>query len=430
MPDYKKKKVNRFGVHTSAKKRRAPAKDGHDEIKMSHSRKPIKEETETDRFRVVKGKKLEKKHHIRIAAAVLVFFATVYGILTWLLPVSLPENIGNTVRTFGSGEYPIELSGSETVSSDMRNGYYYTLTDTSLYAFSNGGKQIYKKLHGYSAPVLKTSETRALVFDQGGGSLAVYNLSRKVNSIGDESVHIITAAISRSGVYAVAAKTDNYASTVTVYDRNGKEIYVWNSAKDTVNSIAVSPSGKKLAVSTVNASAGSCVAKVMVFTFDSADPTVSFDISDAPVYSLENLGKGFMVLTSKGGSFVDWSKYRKNDITNESELDMFRRGSGAAVMVFNRSSDKSDNKVILVSQKGEKQTEFDFKGVISDIEYTGGHIYVISDTAVYSYSKKGELLQSGECDYGCKRFAVIGTDKLAVMIDNRITTAVLQKEEK
>ena len=137
-----------------------------------------------------------------------------------------------------------------------------------------------------------------------------------------------------------------------------------------------------------------------------------------------------MVLTSEGGSFVDWSKYRKSDIKNESEMDMFRRGNGAAVMVFNRSSDRSDNKVLLVSQNGEKQTEFGFKGVISDIEYSGGHIYIISDTAVYSYSKKGELLQSGECDYGCKRFAVISADKLAVMIDNRITTSVLQKEEK
>lgn len=430
MPDYKKKKVSRFGgVRPQANKKvkRTQTTAETESIKMRPSRAPVQEPAEN--LRVVKGKKLEKQRRIRITLASLAVLVAAFFVLNALLPVGLIENISNTIHTFGSGSYPVELSGSETVSAEMRGGYYYTLTDTSLYAFSNGGKQIYKELHGYSSPVLKTSETRALIFDQGGGSLAVYNLSRKTSYISDESVHIITAAISRSGAYAVATKSDAYASTVTVYDKNGKVMYAWNSAKDIVNSVAVSPSGKKLAVATVNASGGSCVARVSVFNFDSADPAVSFEISDAPVYSLENSGDGFLILTSGGAVFVDWLKYQKTDIQSELQLDMFRRGGNGSLLVFNRSNDKSDNTVTVLSSKGEKQAEISINGTISDIEYRGGHIYVISDTSVYAYNKKGELLQSGECEYGCKRFAVISDDELAVMTDNRITTVKITKGE-
>ncbi len=428
MPDYKKKKVSRFGFDMK-KPNKPKKKKGDEDIVMKSQGKKAEPKAEPSRFRVVKGKREERRRRMTVTVAVIAVILVGCLLAHLILPVGLPENIVNSVHKIGSGSFPVELSGGETVTAEGRSGVFYTLTDTSVTAVTNSGKQVYNILHGYSNPVLKTSETRALVFDQGAGKLAVYNLNRKVCSFEDEDESIITAAISRDGVYAIATRAENYASTVTVYSKRGEKLYSWSSAKDTVNSVVISPSGKKIAVSTVFSGGGSGSSRVMIFSFDSADSIASFELSSDFVYSLEAMGKGFCILTKQNCSFVDWSKHRKVDIKSELELDMFRRHSGGAVLVFNRSSDKSDNTVMLISKNGEKLSEFNFKGIISDIEYDGGHIYCISDTAVLRYSKTGELLQTGSCEYGCKRLAVLSKNKVAVITDSSITRVELTEEE-
>ncbi len=427
MPDYKKKKVTRFGFDSKKpKKRRGKSQEENITMTPSKGRYSTKKQSN---LKVVKGNKKARRRRSRGfwgAAAVITVVAVVASAV---LPVGLAENLTNAICKIGSGGFPAELSGGELISADARSGVFYTLTDTSLLAFSNGGKRIFDIPHGYSNPVLKTSETRALIFDQGGNKLAVYNLHREISSISDEKYGIITAAISRNGSYAVASRAESYASTVRVYDNNGKQIYEWNSAKGMVNSIAISPSGKKIAVSTIGAEDGHSSSKVRVFSFDSADSIASFDFSNEFIYSLENVGKGFCILTKQGCDYVDWSKQAKTDIKSELELNMFRRAGKGALFVFNRSSDKSDNTVRLISKKGEQVSEFSLDLSISDIEYANGHIYCISDDNILRYSKTGELLQKGKCEYGAKRLAVLSKDKVAVIGDNTVSTVTLAEEE-
>ncbi len=428
MPNYKKKKVKKFNF--SAEK---PVKKSHNRdaetIEMSSDGKKKRAAQRPNSFRVVKGQKAERRQRLKVTAAMAAVLVLVCMLADFLLPVGIIETAVNGVSLLGAGGYPIEMSGGSVISVESRNGYYYTLTDTSLFAFADNGKRVYDVLHGYSNPVLKTSESRALIFDQGAGRLSVYNLAKKVNSFEEKEESIITAAISKNGVYAIVTRSEDYASTVTVYSKRGKVLYVWNSAKDTVNSVAISPSGKKLAVSTIGVSGGGSSSKVMVFEFDSADSVASFDITGQSVYSLENLGRGFCVLTKQGCKYISWHKYGTNDTVSELELSMFRRSSGGAVLVFNRSSDKSDNLIMLVSNKGEKISEMQFKGLISDIGYVGNHIYCMCDTSVYSYNTEGELLQTGNCDYGARRLSVIGKNEVAAISDSAISSVKLNKEE-
>ena len=84
--------------------------------------------------------------------------------------------------------------------------------------------------------------------------------------------------------------------------------------------------------------------------------------------------------------------------------------------------------MVLFTKKGQVKSEFEFKGIISDIQVFGGHIYCISDTAVYLLSDSGGVLRKSECGFGAVRLAVLGSNTAAVITDNKIEIIKLEAE--
>lgn len=434
MPDYKKKKVNRLRGAPRPKKSRRAAIPENDDIAMTSTPpkrrgEPKKAEQPVSNMRVVNGKKLERKRKLRISFSAVAAAAVVIVILHLILPVGIFENVQNLTALIGSGGYPAEINSTEVLNAVSRGNYYYVLTDTRLNAYSNGGKEIYSYSHGFENPVLKTSKTRAMVFSQGGTEAYIYNLAEFKNAVSTEK-EIITANISDSGTYALVTRSDSYASVVSVYNKNDKLVYEWYSSEDTVNNVAVSPNGKKIAVSAFNATSGDYSAKVCVLSFDSATAEYTESYSGSPVYGIDTMSNaGFSVITENGIQFIKWSKFQKEEYKNDYSAAMFRSASGGSVAVFNRSSDKTDNRIAVFNSKGKLKSEFEFKGIISDIEIRGGHIYCISDTYVYLLSENGEVLRKAECGFGAVRISVTGTNSAAVITDNQINIIQLEQQE-
>lgn len=433
MPEYKKRHVNRLrgaaDTVKNKKERRSRIAETED-IVMTPFGKGSKNTKPQSDMRVVKGKKLERRRRTKVFTAVVSVIVIACVVLQLVLPVGIIENIQNLTALLGSGGYPISLESSNTINAVSRGtSYYYVLTDTRINAFSVGGKKIYSYAHGFENPVLKTSKTRAMVFDQGGNELLIYNLASLKGTIKTES-EIITANISDSGTYAVVTQSDTYASAVSVYDKQSKLIYEWYSSEDTVNNVAVSPNGKKIAVSAFNASSGNYKSKVSVLNFNSAAPEFTEEYEGAPVLNLDTAhSAGFSAVTANRIDFINWSGYEKTGYTNEYPISMFRSGSGGSAAVFSRESDRTDNRVAVFNSKGKLKAEFEFKGIISDIQISGGHIYCISDTEIYLLGPDGAVLRSAECGFGAVRLAVTGTNIAAVITDNRIDRIKLEPKE-
>ena len=429
MPDYKKKRVNRLRGAPKPRRDKPERNTVPDEIVMTPESRRARPEAKSSEsavkesaqnLKVVKGRKLERRRKTRIlltAAAIAVIICTV---LHFILPVGIIENVGNLIAVMGSGSYPVELESSEVVSAVSRGSYYYVLTDTRINAYSGAGKEIYSYAHGFENPVLKTSKTRALVFSQGGSDLLIYNLQSLKGTLQTEKP-IITACISDSGAYAVVTQSDSYAAAVSVYGKNGKLMYEWFSASDTVNNIAISPDGKKIALSLFNATSGAYSSKISVYGFESADPLFTKNIDGSPIYGLDSThNSGFFAVSQNKLIFVKWSDYTVKEYDSDYNAAMFRAGSGGAVVVFNRESDRTDNRIVLFNTKGERISEFEFKQAVSDIQVSGGHIYCMSDTEVFLLSDSGEKLRSTDCGFGAVWLAVTGSNEAAVITDNRI----------
>ncbi len=416
LPEYKKKSKRILSTAPKAKKTQATQNVSY----KKETNKNVVYKTSPNELKVVKGRKLAEKRKMRIGATAFAVIIALFFIFEITLPVGINDSLENFFATLGSGEFPIELSGTDLVDSKSSGGYFYALSDTSLSTYNASGKEIYTFAHGYENPIIKKSSTRVIVFEQGGKNAAIFNLSEQKSKIKLQN-EIITANISRCGVYAIATHSDRYASTVSVFDRNDKLIYEWYSAENIVNNLVISPNGKKIAVSTINAKGGEFVSKVEILKFDTANSVYTADFKSNVILSLDSSHNGgFWCVCENFVKFIKWTDYEHKEFTTDYNISAFKADSGGAIAVFNRLNDKTDNKVVLFNKNGVKKSEFKFAGSISDISLVSGHIYLISDNIVYLLDKDGKISKSAPFGFGGEKIFVVSTYDVAVLNDSNI----------
>lgn len=394
---------------------------------MTNKKKDIGIVPEDD-IKIVRGTKYKRKQQTKILIYTLSVICIVCLVSSLILPGGLYENIVNFSSIIGHGSYPVSISGSTVLNTFSNKMYYCVLTDTNITAYSNNGKIIFDELHGFANPIVSLSDTRILVYDQGGKSLYIYNLSGKIHTVQTKN-EIITASISKNGDFAISTHSDSYTSVVTVYDNNFKEIYTWNSAKEIINNVLVNPSGTKLAISTLNVVSGQFSSKISILNFDSADPLHTLDLGNSLALSLNNTGNGISIICDNKYKFLHWSKFSSSEISISGEINSFRNTKNGILLTFNRANDRSDNTIITVSKKGEKTSEFKINSSIADIQYNNGRIYSICDTTINIYDKNGNVLREGSCSYGTQKFAVIAANSIAAISDTEISKINIQEGE-
>ncbi len=427
MPDYRKKKHSKIISSPKPRKQKTANREGvNSDIKMSSAQKYHKT-TVSQNMKVVKGKKQEQRRKLQVFTAIIAVILIIFGILQLALPMGLIESISHTVSLFGTGSYPIELESTQTIDAQGKGSHYYVLSNSQLYAVSPSGKILFSYSHGFENPILKTSNTRALLFEQNGTRAYIFTLGGLKKTV-DTEKSILTAGISASGAYAIACRSDKYASDVSVYKKSGKRVYEWFSAENTVNNIALSKNGKKLAVSAFSAKDGQYKSVLSVLNFKSATPEYTEDLSGRMVYSLDNThGSYFAVVSENAIEFIKWSNFKKKQYKNDYSVSLLRPQKSGYVAVFNRKTDKTDNRLAVFSRSGELKYEFTHKGIISDVALSGNNVYCMSETDLYLFSDDGKILRKASCGFGAVRISVTASNTVAVITDNKIDKVKLEQ---
>lgn len=429
LPDYKKRKRSRFLSPPKATKNTKPKKDKSQNIEndipmTSDDKKSYKK---TNNIKVIEGRKREKKRRFRISLVIVATLVAVIIILENILPAGIVVAIKTGFKTIGSGSFPISLSGSQTVTTASRDSYFYLLSNTHLTAYSNSGKELFNYEHGLEKPVLKISARGAIVYNQGNKEVLVFDINGLKHSFNAKK-NIITANISNSGYFAIATISDKYASEVIIYNKDAKTVYEWYSAEDTVNAVALSKNGKKLAVSVFNSVNGEYVSKVNVLNYKSATPEFTETYDNTLVYNLDSsFSSYFAVVTSNKIKVIKWSNFKSNEYKSEYSLSVFNHYNNGYVAVFNRQNDKTDNKIVLLSKKGKIETEIDYVGEISDIDVRSSSIYCMNDTEILMVSEKGKILKKSNFGFGGVNLLSVSSSNVLVITDNKIEKIKLTK---
>lgn len=418
MPDYKRKHRSKFSAQPKVDKKKSAKLKSKNEIKFDEGLEssPRKKRGLT----LVKGNKAEIRRHWLNLSAVVLCIALAVAICEIALPAGIIETVSTAVISMGRGDYPIDFESTSTENLIAKSGYYYVLTDGEIKAVTNGGKVVFTYSHGFENPVIKTSGTRAVLFNQGGQDALIFTLSGLEDNITSEK-EIINAAIGDDGTYALVTNADGYVAKVSVYKKNAKLIYEWYSASDMVNNVAVFKNGKKIAISTLKANVSGFDSKVMILNFNSANAEFQKEYDGEIIYNLSTeFSRGVTVATSNTFDFLKIRKFESSEYKNEYNLQMLRESSGGTLLLYNRENDKTDNIIVAISKKGEVSFETKFSGIVTDIAMKNNHIYCISDTKAYILDSNGGIVRTTDCGFGAVRFSVVSKEEIAVVTDNQI----------
>ncbi|MBO5210389.1 MAG: hypothetical protein J6B80_00495 [Clostridia bacterium] len=419
MPDYKRKKRSRFSAKPKADKSKFAVKGEKKNIIEFDDGTSTQKRKRS--FNILKGNKDEiKKRWQRTAIAVLVVILAAI-ICELSIPAGIIESVSTLVYSIGSGNYPITFDSTNTENVVSKGNFYYVLTDSEVVAVTKGGKVVFSHNHGFENPVLKTSKTRALVFDQGGTDAIIFKLNGVSSTLSFEK-EIVNGAIGEDGTYALATNADGYVAAVNVYTKRDKLIYQWFSSSDMINNVAVAPNGKKIAISLLSSNVSGFNSKVMILNFKSANAEFTKNYDGEIIYNISGASsRGVGVATANTHDFIHWRKYESKQYKNEYNLQMLRESNKGTLLLYNRENDKTDNRITIISKKGEVKHQLQFNGIITDIAYKNNHIYCISDTKAYILDMDGKIVRSADCGFGVVRFAVISQNEIAVITDNQIS---------
>ena len=416
----KKKKRPSLSLRAQRKVRKmstAPDYDdeGYEEIETEISNKQRK----SGRFGLLK---------IVVPLLLIAVILISYFIIEAQHPVGAVEYFGSILASGGSGSgYDLSIFGGKPKYTLSDNGKYYVITDTSVNCYNINGKIIFERSHAYTEPVVKTAETRYLIYGQGETVVTVSSLTDTL-FVNNLEKSIITASLSDSGCYAVATKADGYDSAVFVFNKNNKKIYEWYSSGETVNALSLSKDGKSLAVATVTVEDGNFSSNIYFLNFDSADAIMKSSYDNDIVYGLYESGAGrFCAVFSNNIEFIDLKKKTVKSNKSDYTVNVIKSFEDRFVVLRNVAANQDQSVIEIFKKNGELISSFNVNSYISDFSLKSDNLYLLGISKVYKYDLEGLLSSEADVNYDVQYVEAVSSESVACVRNSVIEKINLNK---
>ncbi|HEX3025831.1 MAG TPA: DUF5711 family protein [Clostridia bacterium] len=322
-----------------------------------------------------KKKKPKKRRMILLALALL---AVAFIYLNWdaLSPQSIGQTFGDVFSGFEKSRYPVMLSQGNFIGAVPVGQNLGVLTDTSFLIYSSTGKPLAERQHGMSSPSVISSGNKAMIYDRGGKQYKVETRYSEVYS-GQTDYPIITAAVSKSGYFALVTESDNYLSEILVYNQNGVNVFKYYSAEGRVLSVALSPDGSRIAAVTVGAKNGDIQSTVKIYktsgrneiSSKSYDGLLLFSIGFKGNDRITAIGDTASIFLHNDGSSI--SRYDYQDKT----LKCYSNTPWTTALVFSKYGVGSDSTVTSFGANGDVAGQTDIHSDVKSV-YAGNKMVV------------------------------------------------------
>lgn len=306
--------------------------------------------------------------------------------------------------TLASGNYPIDISKKTNTRIGKIQRYWTLFADTTFYVYDSSGSIVYSAQASYSNPIVEESDKRTLVYDQGGYNFMVAGPRKEIYSkrLGEQ---ILLGVVGADGSVAIVTQNEKYASYLTVYDKNGSEIYHWADGS-MITAVAMNQNGSGCLVSGTYARGGTYRSTVTRLAFDSTEvamQTQSFETLGFAVSYCDGgywlLGHDRLLKLSEDGSVAFTYEY-DYDLLDYSLSDKLAAlefegvgGSGGRISIVQAES----GSVYDALQESEP----------NDIYCTESAVYICYDTKIDAVDREGTLLATAPCDTVYRSFAVL-----------------------
>jgi len=346
----------------------------------------------------VRQKKKKKSTRKGIFLMVLVLVLTL--VLSLLFSSSREYGVESFMDLFQAGEgFPVEAPGGKSKGMYDLNGLLCIVNDTDLTMYNSNGGEAFRTKHQMADPQLKIKENMLLMFDQGAKSYALYQ--KNVPMVDSDSDYMIyTGAVSAKGNFALATRSEDYLSQVTVYDENNAPKYTWNYSNKIVSSVAMSPNGSKLAVCGLFTEEGTIKSQLLLYNNGELVDSREFD--DALICSLVFVNESQIRGVTDQGAFLISDKGRllgEYDYKAQ-PLAAFSNTEDGTVLLLGDYRQDGGYDVVSLNNEMNRRSSSSIKGNIHVMKADAHNAYILAGSKYYQIDLlSGEQLVAEESEY-------------------------------
>ena len=314
----------------------------------------------------------------------------------------------STVQNDGThlgGNYPIDISKKTNTAIGKISRYWTLFADTTFYVYDASGDVVYSEQAPYSNPIVEESDKRALVYDQGGYNFMVAGPRDEIYSkrLSDQ---ILLGSVGPDGSVAIVTVTDKYPSYLTIYDKNGSEIYHWADGT-MITAVSLAENGKGCLVSSTYARGG---------TFRSVVTRLDFSSTEIAMQTIPLETLGFEVEYCSGGFWLLGRDriYRLNDdggielaLEYDYELTDYSLRGNVAALVFEGVGEGGGWIQILTAQSGEVLTKA-LDSEVKDVYADDKTVYILMGSRIDAMDTQGNVLGTAPTDTVYRSFTALG----------------------
>lgn len=367
-------------------------------------------------FSVVLGTKQEVRRKRLITSVIA--FVVILSVLVFCLtsPTGPIERITNSFALIGGGDFPANISGSETLAFKNYNEKSFLLSNSHLMGYNSSGKEFINFQHDFSNPVLETSDERILIYNRESNGFIVANNS---NILFEESLpsSIYCATIGKNGSMAFVTATTSYAAQILVFSSSMKQYYSWYLADGLITDIALSNNGDYVAVSVLKVKNGIFASEIYCLDTDEENPIFVKEIKDESVVELEVISSGeFMYISNESTAIVDWDSGEILKVGDQNLSPSYFKATGdGALAVY---SEAALSQVYLFDSWGDTDTSFEYNGIIEDITFFDETFFILSGNQISVLDILGK--QTAVITLTQKPSFIIGVDEKGVLASDNL----------
>lgn len=342
--------------------------------------------------------------------------------------VSEVLDVFNVSGIFGNGKGESSISNTfdqeskmvpfeNAATSEIQNSRQGLIVAKSnhISLFDKKGRILWESQTSVVNPILKSEGNYILLAEKGGQRVCLFRDRELVFSVDTEN-DILNAELSSSGDVALVTKKEFYKNSVCVYNKNGEQVFAWNSGADTIVSADISSSSRTIAVSLVNTEER-VKSYVMIFDINKKEPDQNIEFSESVIFDTEFIGETLNVvgdnritgLNKKGDA--EWNHIYIDDILNLTACDT----DGNRIVVSEKSNIP---KLTTYSAGGKEKKNVDLE-MIPDCVDISDNIIVFNNERVVVFGNPSNL-EKYITSMDIQNLKVTGKESFVVVYNNSL----------
>lgn len=306
------------------------------------------------------------------------------------------------------GNYPIDISKKTKTDIGSMSKCWTLFADTTFYVYSDSGDIIYSVQASYSNPIISETAKRTLIYDLGGYNFMVLSNSKQVYSkqLTDQ---ILLGAVGSDGTVAIVTSNDKYTSYLTVYDKNGSEIFHWADS-NMITAVDINEKSTGCIVSSSYARGGEYKSVISAIDFSSTELAMKSSPIDALTFGLEYCQDDqFWIIADNALYRMSFDGTIGFKYDYKYDLVSFSANDKIAALVF-ESVGNEHTAVSLMGYNSNEVCEIIREEKINYILADGSTVYMNTDYALEALNRNGESLLNMELDGVYRQFSVSGNN--------------------